>query len=299
MCEHVCAGQFAELLGTTAGSHRPSRVDDHQLPRRALRASARARGRDYHRRGALRAPRAAARVGPRVRVASARGRSRRRRSTAVLAEVGPRTRLIALSHVSWMTGHVCGLRDQGEAHVPLLVDGAHRSVPFPVEFGASTSTRCRARSGCAARTPPARSRPRSRCRGGRAAHILVPRGARLGRIICAGGRRTAVRHRPAPRPVARRPGNRLADPPPIAVRRRASDHRALPQAHLRALRGRHGAGPGDARDVRAGRRCRRGRRRLHEAGVVVREVPETGWVRVSCGYWNTEEHLERLLAALA
>ncbi len=34
-------------------------------------------------------------------------------------------------------------------------------------------------------------------------------------------------------------------------------------------------------------------------GVVVRDIPDTGWVRVSCGYWNTEEHLQRLLDALA
>ena len=39
--------------------------------------------------------------------------------------------------------------------------------------------------------------------------------------------------------------------------------------------------------------------RLYEAGVVVRDIPDTGWVRVSCGYWNTEEHLQRLLDALA
>ena len=39
--------------------------------------------------------------------------------------------------------------------------------------------------------------------------------------------------------------------------------------------------------------------RLYDAGVVVRDIPDTGWVRVSCGYWNTEEHLQRLLDALA
>ena len=39
--------------------------------------------------------------------------------------------------------------------------------------------------------------------------------------------------------------------------------------------------------------------RLFDAGVVVRDIPDTGWVRVSCGYWNTEEHLQRLLDALA
>lgn len=38
--------------------------------------------------------------------------------------------------------------------------------------------------------------------------------------------------------------------------------------------------------------------RLYEAGVVVRFLPGTDLVRVSCGWWNNEGDLERLLAAL-
>jgi L-cysteine/cystine lyase len=38
--------------------------------------------------------------------------------------------------------------------------------------------------------------------------------------------------------------------------------------------------------------------RLYAAGVVVRDVPGTGWLRVSCGWWTSEEDVERLLAAL-
>ena len=38
--------------------------------------------------------------------------------------------------------------------------------------------------------------------------------------------------------------------------------------------------------------------RLFEAGVVVRDVPDTGWLRVSCGWWTSEDDVERLLAAL-
>ena len=38
--------------------------------------------------------------------------------------------------------------------------------------------------------------------------------------------------------------------------------------------------------------------RLYEAGVVVRFLPGTDLLRVSCGWWNSEEDLERLLAAL-
>jgi L-cysteine/cystine lyase len=36
----------------------------------------------------------------------------------------------------------------------------------------------------------------------------------------------------------------------------------------------------------------------YEQGVVVRELPKTGWIRASCGYWTNEEDLERLVAAL-
>ena len=38
--------------------------------------------------------------------------------------------------------------------------------------------------------------------------------------------------------------------------------------------------------------------KLAEAGVVVREIPKTGLVRVSCGWWTNEDDLQRLIAAL-
>ena len=37
---------------------------------------------------------------------------------------------------------------------------------------------------------------------------------------------------------------------------------------------------------------------LADAGVVVRELPGTGWVRASCGFWTSEEDLERLIRAI-
>jgi L-cysteine/cystine lyase len=39
-------------------------------------------------------------------------------------------------------------------------------------------------------------------------------------------------------------------------------------------------------------------KRLFEQGVVIRELPGLGWVRVSCGWWTSDEDLERLVAAL-
>ncbi|MBW3593783.1 MAG: aminotransferase V, partial [Actinobacteria bacterium] len=38
--------------------------------------------------------------------------------------------------------------------------------------------------------------------------------------------------------------------------------------------------------------------RLAARGVVVRDLPALGWVRVSCGFWTSEGELDRLLAAL-
>jgi L-cysteine/cystine lyase len=39
-------------------------------------------------------------------------------------------------------------------------------------------------------------------------------------------------------------------------------------------------------------------RRLEQAGVVVRDVPGTGLVRASCGWWTSEADLARLADAL-
>jgi L-cysteine/cystine lyase len=39
-------------------------------------------------------------------------------------------------------------------------------------------------------------------------------------------------------------------------------------------------------------------KRLYEHGVIVRDIPKLGWIRVSCGWWTSEEDLTRLVAAL-
>ena len=38
--------------------------------------------------------------------------------------------------------------------------------------------------------------------------------------------------------------------------------------------------------------------RLAARGVIVREIPGRPWLRASVGAWNSEDDLERLLAAL-
>jgi len=38
--------------------------------------------------------------------------------------------------------------------------------------------------------------------------------------------------------------------------------------------------------------------RLADRGVVVREIPGSGLIRVSCGYWTSDDDVDRLLAGL-
>ena len=129
----------------------------------------------------------------------------------IRAQVTPRTRLIALSAVSWLDGKVFPWRELREATgVPVLVDGAQsvgrdrgRRRPRP------TSTRSARRSGSAGRTAAARSTsatPR-RCRRGssrtRAAESYDIAAGHLG----AEGRRARASTR-ASRRRRRSPGSR-------------------------------------------------------------------------------------------
>ena len=40
-------------------------------------------------------------------------------------------------------------------------------------------------------------------------------------------------------------------------------------------------------------------RRLYDERVVVRDIPGLGWIRVSCGWWTSDEDLDRLVGALS
>ena len=94
------------------------------------------------------------------------GRARERRGIDVrmvpfaelAEEVGPDTKLVACSHVSWITGRVVDTRRPGAAGAPVLLDGAQgarRRAGRTCARWAATSTPRRARSGCAGRTAPA------------------------------------------------------------------------------------------------------------------------------------------------
>ena len=40
-------------------------------------------------------------------------------------------------------------------------------------------------------------------------------------------------------------------------------------------------------------------RRAYERGVIIRDLPSTGWLRASCGWWTSDDDLERLVEAVS
>jgi L-cysteine/cystine lyase len=234
-------------------------------------------------------------------VATTRGRTADEALEAVLAEVGPRTRLVALSHVSWMTGHLLPVDAiKAETGVPLLVDGAQSIGAIPFDVGsadfytvsgqkwlcgpdATGALYVRDRDALAVTLPTYWSRDTHDPDG---TFTPVDSAQRFDTgpipMPSLAGLEVALRTAPpsryeAARALTERCRELLSDRFEIVT--------APDQGTLVTF-----VPEGEAKDVVA---------RLYDAGVVVRDIPDTGWVRVSCGYWNTEEHVQRLLDALS
>jgi len=214
---------------------------------------------------------------------------------------GPRTRLVACSHVSWMTGEVARLPDD----VPVLLDGAQSAGAVPVDVGALG---CAFYAGSGQKwlcgpvgtgmlwiSPVWRER-------------VAPLGPTL--VNLADAEHGGLDPRPDARAhdafatsaealaAAQAAHDVLAAAGWDAVHARARDLAARLAAAL-AERGRRVAPRGettlvaweDADPVGLVSACR-------DRGVLLRHLPGTGSVRASVGAWNTEEDLERLLASL-
>jgi L-cysteine/cystine lyase len=219
---------------------------------------------------------------------------------AIVAEITPRTRLLAVSHVLWTTGltlDVHALKERTDR--PLLVDGAQSAGAIPVDVGAVDYYTVSGQKWlCGPDTTGALY----------VADVDALRVARPGMFAQEsfepGGRyvprQGAQRFDPGWLSLASLKG--LAAAIGLApewrferIREAAAHCREALAARVQVVTPPEQAGlvtfrpDGDPEAVTA---------RLLESGVVVRYLPGTPWVRASCGWWTNDEDVERLARAV-
>ena len=221
----------------------------------------------------------------------------------IRAQVTPRTRLIATSAVSWIDGTVFPWRELREAtNIPVLVDGAQAAGAIDEDATAADYYTVSAQKWLCGpdatgalyvREPealPARliAYPSAE-RYDIAEGTWEPKAgaARFDRTFTPAsslaGLEVALTDLPAERfERARKLSERGRE---LLIEQGHEVVTEADQATLVSFRPRE-----DATEVVAG---------LYERGVVVRELPGTGLVRVSIGWWNDESDLERLVEGLA
>jgi selenocysteine lyase/cysteine desulfurase len=233
----------------------------------------------------------------RVRVAKVRELPPEDALDVLLAEVTPRTRLLALSQVCWMSGNRFPVAELKEATgLPVLVDGAQSAGAIPVDASRLDFY--------------AFSCQKWLCGPDATGGLVVADPERLG--IAAPSYLSQESYDDldfVARPGAARFDPGWTPPPSLAGLGAALDlvpggrfERAAEMARrcreLLAERFEVVTAPDQATLVsfRVEGDSAELVQRLYEHGIVVRDVPGLGWIRVSCGWWTTERDLARLLS---
>jgi L-cysteine/cystine lyase len=239
-------------------------------------------------------------TGATVRVAEVTTRAQDDVLEPILACVTERTRLIALSHVLWTTGHVVPVHElKRVTNLPVLVDGAQSVGAIPVDVGELDfyTVSCQKWLGGPEPTGALYVRDPEALRVAIPSAFSVESIERDGSFVARDGARRFDSGWTATPALAGLEAA-LAGAPDWRFERAAELRRACrealdarfelvapdTEATLVSF-----VGPGDAAADAA---------RLYDAGVILRDLPGTGWLRASCGWWTSEEDVERLVAAL-
>jgi L-cysteine/cystine lyase len=238
--------------------------------------------------------------GVRVRVAKVAARPTSDALQTILSCVTPRTKLIALSHVLWTTGQVMPVDElRRESGLPVLVDGAQSVGAIPVDVGELDYYTVSCQKWLCGPEPLG------------ALHVRDPE--RLGVGLPSGFSQKSLEPDGTFVPAegaARFDSGWLATPSLAgleAALANAPDWRFERAAEMAevcrgALRERFElvAEGGESTLVSfvAAREAAEEAARLYDAGVIVRDLPGTGWLRASCGWWTSGDDIDRLVTAL-
>ncbi|MDQ4082615.1 MAG: aminotransferase class V-fold PLP-dependent enzyme [Actinomycetota bacterium] len=238
-----------------------------------------------------------------VRVARVRARPASQALAALEAELTPKTRLVALSHVAWTTGAALPVAELSRRGMPVLVDGAQAAGAIPVDVEAL---------GCDFYTVSGQKW----LLGPDSTGCLYVRSDRIEELRLSSPSYLSWEDPKElePWPNARRfestwlpPGSTAGLVESIAFALEVGDQRferarAATERCRELLQGRAEVvtepGQGTLVSFRTEEPTADVVQRLDGQGVVVRDLPGLGWVRASCGFWTSEEDLERLVAGL-
>jgi L-cysteine/cystine lyase len=237
----------------------------------------------------------------RIRVAEVTKRPTAEALELILAQVTPRTRLIAISHVLWKTGQVMPVHEvKAETGLPVLVDGAQSVGALPVELRELDFYTVSAQKWPCGPEPTG------------ALYVREPEALRVALPTSWSHLKIEPDGTFEPRMGAKRFDFGWIAAPMLAGLsaaldghpewrfERAAEMAARCRAAL-AERFEVVTAPGQSTLIsfRAPRDAPEDARRAYDAGVIIRDIGDTGWLRASCGWWTNDEDIERLVKALA
>ena len=238
--------------------------------------------------------------GAHVRVAEVAARPTADALDTILSCITPRTRLLALSHVLWTTGQRMPLGElKLESGLPVLVDGAQSVGAIPVELGELDYYTVSGQKWLCGPEPTG------------ALYVREPEKLRIAVPSYFAQKSIEKDGSFEPTDGAARFDSGWITPPALAGLEAAlasapdwKFERAAEMAELcRTVVGKTFELIGERRESTLISFVPDGdpaevSKRLYGEGVVIRDLPGTGWVRASCGWWTNEDDLDRLVTAL-